>query len=106
MGERNCSHPWYYWSVGGVTLRRCVVNRVSRVFISLGMSNASLQFIVISLQFYEFFHVASFYLCNAGLELAKWIVVRHGGRRSEVGIVRGCLSLESRSCASHMCRWS
>ena len=61
------------------------VNNVSGVFISLGVPNTSLQFIVVDIQLSEFLLMAAFHLCDAGLELVEGIIVCHGPRRG-IGI--------------------
>ena len=54
-----------------------LVDRVSGMFVPLGASHTGLQLIVVGLQFPEFLLMATFHLCDAGLELAKSITVCH-----------------------------
>ncbi|KAG4967885.1 hypothetical protein JHK87_033536 [Glycine soja] len=52
-----------------------LVDHVSRVFVPLGASHTSLQFVMVGLQFSELLLMVIFHLCNVGLKLAESVVV-------------------------------
>lgn len=56
-----------------------LIDCIDIVFISLRVSSASCQFSMILFHLSDLFLVMFLQVCNVGLQLLYWIVVRHGG---------------------------
>lgn len=81
-----------------------LVDHMSRLLVSLGPPNMSLEFVVVGLQPVEFLLMVAFHLCDAGFELAESIIVHHGCWK-RIGVFRGWFSPETKSYVDHKCVW-